>query len=83
MAPIKRNKLIKVIKFASKPRKLISLLEKFETCWKTSSKFNVPKYKNIKNTPMARPKSPIQLTKKAFIAALLADSLLYQKPIKR
>ena len=36
IAPMKRNKLIKVIKFASKPRKLISFSEKFEASWKTS-----------------------------------------------
>ncbi len=38
---------------------------------------------NIKNIPIAKPKSPTRLTKKAFIAALLAESFLYQKPIKK
>ena len=32
---------------------------------------------------MAKPKSPIRLTTKAFIAALLAESFLYQNPISK
>ena len=41
----------------------------------------MPKKKNIKNIPIAKPKSPILFTIKAFIAALLAVSFLYQNPI--
>ena len=37
----------------------------------------------IKNIAIARPKSPILLTIKAFIAALFAVSFLNQKPINK
>ena len=47
------------------------------------SKFNVPKKRKIINIPIARPKSPTLITIKAFIAALLAVSLLNQKPINK
>ena len=33
--------------------------------------------------PKAKPKSPTLFTKKALIAALLAESFLNQKPIKK
>ena len=51
--------------------------------WKTSSKSIDPKKKKIKNIAIAKPKSPILFTIKAFIAALLAVSFLYQKPINK
>ena len=33
--------------------------------------------------PSAKPKSPMRLTMKAFIAAALADGRVYQKPMSR
>ncbi len=39
--------------------------------------------KKIKKIPTAKPKSPTLLTINAFIAALLAEFFLYQKPINK
>ena len=83
IAPIKRNNEISVIRLISNPKKVNISLLWLLVSWKTSSKFIVPKNKNIKKIPIANPKSPILFTIKAFIAALLADSFLYQKPINR
>ena len=41
------------------------------------------KIKKIKKIPIAKPKSPTLLTINALIAALFADSFLYQKPINK
>ena len=75
--------LIRVIKFDSKPKNSIFVSVNWLDVWKTSSKLIVPKKKNIKKIAIARPKSPILLTINAFIAALLAVSFLYQKPINK
>ena len=37
----------------------------------------------MRNIPIAKPKSPTLFTIKAFIAALFADSFLYQNPINK
>ena len=49
----------------------------------TSSKLIVPKKKKIKKIAIANPKSPILFTINALIAASLAVSFLYQKPINK
>ena len=72
-----KNKHIRVIKLASIPKKTKVFSEYCAAILNTSSKLIVPKKKNIKNIPIARPKSPTLFTIKALIAALFADSFLY------
>ncbi|CKQ63805.1 Uncharacterised protein [Mycobacterium tuberculosis] len=43
----------------------------------------VPKVLNVKNIPTARPASPTRFITNAFLAAVAADGLWYQKPINR
>ena len=50
---------------------------------KIDSRSIEPNNTNTPKIPRAKPKSPIRLTIKAFIAAALADGFLYQKPINR
>ena len=83
IAPIKRKTHINVIRFASKPKKIIFFSSNLLVAWKFYSKLIVPKKKKIKNIAIAKPKSPILLTINALIAALFAVSFLYQKPINR
>ena len=47
----------------------------------TPVKLSVPSVVQIIITPRLKPKSPMRLTTKAFLAAPAAEGFLYQKPM--
>lgn len=83
MAPINKKKQIKLITIKSNPKKLKFKFKKYDTNEKTIVYFNVPKIINIIEIPNNKDKSPIRLINIAFIAALFAKILVYQKLINK
>ena len=83
IAPMKSRTQIVVITSSSKPRKSSVLPCCSDEAAKTVSKSTEPKTMNMAMMPRAKPKSPIRLTRKALMAAALAEGRSYQKPISR
>ena len=83
MAPMNSSRQVRVIASQSPPKTWTVLLARPGAAAKMVSRLIDPVSMNTRKMPSAKPKSPMRLTTKAFIAAAFAEGFSYQKPISR
>src|SRR6201985_3773947 len=83
IAPMNRNRQIRVSASGCQPKKLTVLPVSEGAPAKMVSKSTELSIAKTAKMPSAKPKSPTRLTTKALIAAAFADGFWYQKPIRR
>jgi hypothetical protein len=83
IAPMNRRIQAQLSASTCQPRKLIVVPTALGALPNTVSKSSEPKMTKVAKMPSANPKSPTRLTRNALIAAALAATRSYQKPISR